>query len=420
MKLILCTNTYYQNGNPLFITYTNKLKQYYCNKHDILFYHNQNCYYPGFHPVWFKLPMIRECLNLCQNENDWVIWMDADATTPNMNINIKQYLEKEEKKIIILKDCNNFNAGVFAVPNTARAKQFIDFIDSQRTNENYRDKGWREQQAMIDCFNYGNYKDFYKIPPYDLGFNAYPVFYNPKNNPAFEENKSWCLHMPGRSDSCRNKEFKKCYDKIFEDKININNMKIIVPQNELKYFNSNHYISYENKNSNQHYYNQQYYNKIEELLNINISNLNDIQFIGYCHIEKELIPIQFNINSFDIILGANYKVKNILNHFIVEDLYHRSNIKDYDLYISEFIKIFNKEQMEILLTSQNIHFGGQFIMPKQKFQDYRKYLINKLDLFTKSKLVSNIIQNRKGLLYSFSQRILELYVQKNKLKVFVQ
>jgi hypothetical protein len=59
--------------------------------------------------------------------------------------------------------------------------------------------------------------------------------------------------------------------------------------------------------------------------------------------EKELIPIQFNINSFDIILGSNYKVKNILNHFIVEDLYHRSNIKDYDLYISEFIKIFNKE-----------------------------------------------------------------------------
>ena len=80
--------------------------------------------------------MIRECLDLCQDENDWVIWMDADATTPNMNVDIKSYLSKADKKIIMLKDRCGFNAGVFAVPNTQRARQFIDFIDSQRTNEN--------------------------------------------------------------------------------------------------------------------------------------------------------------------------------------------------------------------------------------------------------------------------------------------
>jgi hypothetical protein len=49
---------------------------------------------------------------------------------------------------------------------------------------------------MIDCFN-DTYKDFYKIPPYDLGFNAYPASYNPKNNSKFEKDKSWCLHVPG-------------------------------------------------------------------------------------------------------------------------------------------------------------------------------------------------------------------------------
>ena len=40
MKVILCTNTYYPDGFPLFIKYTNELKQYYCDKHDILYYNN--------------------------------------------------------------------------------------------------------------------------------------------------------------------------------------------------------------------------------------------------------------------------------------------------------------------------------------------------------------------------------------------
>ena len=97
----------------------------------------------GFHAVWFKLPMVRECLDLCSDENDWVIWMDADATTPNMNVDIKSYLSKADKKIIMLKDRCGFNAGVFAVPNTQRARQFINFINSQRTNEKYRARGFK-------------------------------------------------------------------------------------------------------------------------------------------------------------------------------------------------------------------------------------------------------------------------------------
>jgi hypothetical protein len=99
-------------------------------------------------------------------------------------------------------------------------------------------------------------------------------------------------------------------------------------------------------------------------LNIDLSSLNDIEFIGYCNLNKQIKDVEFNLNKTDIVLGPIYNVKNILNQFIVDDLYHRSDIHDYDLYIKEFIKIFDKEEMEILLSSSTIHFGGQFITSK--------------------------------------------------------
>jgi hypothetical protein len=39
-----------------------------------------------------------------------------------MDFDIKDFLKKQPKKIVIIKDINNFNAGVFAVPNTSRAR----------------------------------------------------------------------------------------------------------------------------------------------------------------------------------------------------------------------------------------------------------------------------------------------------------
>jgi hypothetical protein len=40
------------------------------------------------------LPIIKECFELCDSEDDWIIWMDGDAAPVNFNINIKKYLEK--------------------------------------------------------------------------------------------------------------------------------------------------------------------------------------------------------------------------------------------------------------------------------------------------------------------------------------
>jgi hypothetical protein len=123
----------------------------------------------------------------------------------------------------MLKDLNNFNAGVFAIPNIDRAKKFIDYVDSQRSNDRYRDVGWREQQVMIDLFN-EEYSDFYKIPPASLGFNHYM---GRQEFNTFDFHKSWCLHLPNSSQTCRNNWFYYFYYKNLCDK---DILKIIVSE----------------------------------------------------------------------------------------------------------------------------------------------------------------------------------------------
>lgn len=412
MKVILCTNNYYPINKPVFLYYTDKLKQSYCNKYDILYYHDQKCYYPDFHPVWFKLSIIKECFELCDSEDDWIIWMDGDAAPVNFNINIKKYLEKTQKKIIMLKDLNNFNAGVFAIPNIDRAKKFIDYVDSQRSNDKYRDVGWREQQVMIDLFN-EEYSDFYKIPPASLGFNHYM---GRQEFNTFDFHKSWCLHLPNSSQAIRNNWFYYFYYKNLCDKDII---KIIVSEQMMRENINTLYVT--DIINNPRYG----YEGIEQLLNLSRLRLINSKFIGFntnlrsFSSNEQIIFLAENIlNEYDVILGETTSVENILNQFIVSDLYNRSNLNEYDVYIDEFEYVFDENEMNILISNNKIHFGGNFIMQKQRYYDYYKFLKEKLDKFEKNHLFQNVIRNKNGLMLAFHERILELYCIKNGLKVF--
>ena len=413
MKVILCTNYYYPDGMPSFIFYTNKLKQKYCELHDVLFYHNDKQYYPGFHPVWFKLPMIKECFQLCDSEDDWVIWMDADAATVNMQMDIKEYLAKEQKKVLILKDFNNFNAGVFAVPNTQRAKQWINYIDEQRYNQKYRDNGWRQQQVMIDIFN-ESYSDFYKIPENQVGFNNYPSHILNR----FIQGKSWCLHLPSWSLVSRNRWFYYFYSKFCLENKN-NDIKIIIPYNEFCDFSQSFFISYDTFN------NDNFYTNIIQLINIDMKIIEQSKIIGHCdkrsHFNSigQIVDSHEILKQFDIILPDVSCVKNILSQFICDDLYNVCNHKNYQEYINQFNNIFTEEEMHILLNYDKISFGGSFITKRDIFMDYQSYLKDKMKKFYQSDIIKRFIKNKENLGSRFQERVLYLYCLKNKLKIFM-
>ena len=163
---------------------------------------------------------------ILQNLKDdvqWVIWMDDDASTINMQFDIKEYLKNEQKKIIISRDYNNFNCGVFAVPNTDRAKQWLKYIYQQRKQQKYKNAIWHQQSAIIDSLD-GIYSDFYKIPSEQIGFNNYS--WRQKAGNTFVQGQSWCLHLPAKSLEYKQKTFSYYYDKLVKgdgvDKLNIN------------------------------------------------------------------------------------------------------------------------------------------------------------------------------------------------------
>ena len=80
---------------------------------------------------------------------------------------------------------------------------------------------------------------------------------------------------------------------------------------------------------------------------------------------EQIIFLAENIlNEYDVILGETTSVENILNQFIVSDLYNRSNLNEYDVYIDEFEYVFDENEMNILISNNKIHFGGNFIMQK--------------------------------------------------------
>ena len=201
MKIAIATNCIY-GSEPEYVKYTDRRKKQYCEKWGIDYLRTSDNLLPSLHAVWSKIPIVIDELK----RYDWVVWMDADATTVGMDFDLNAYLLTIDDKVVIQKDKLNWNAGVFAVSNGKRTLEWLDHIYGMRTNPRYN-SGWREQQAMIDSFKSG-WSDVVMIPPKSIGWNNYLPLYGRNDDPNYFHEGHWCLHVPGKPDSLRNRIFR--------------------------------------------------------------------------------------------------------------------------------------------------------------------------------------------------------------------
>ena len=201
MKIAIATNCIY-GSEPEYVKYTDRYKMQYCEKWGIDYLRTSDNPLPSLHAVWSKIPIVMDELK----RYDWVVWMDADATTVGMEFDIASYLSGLDDKVVMQKDKLNWNAGVFAVSNGKRTRQWLEKIYEMRTVPKYS-RGWREQQAMIDSFKSG-WGDIVEVPPKGIGWNSYLSIYGRDDDPNLYGDGHWCLHIPGKPDSIRNRIFR--------------------------------------------------------------------------------------------------------------------------------------------------------------------------------------------------------------------
>ena len=126
-------------------------KQEYCDRHEYVncFLHNVSVD-SRFSPQWNKFPLLSKSLRT----NDVVVWMDCDAIFLNMTLTFKDIgLLALEKDVVLTKDHNGVNTGVFAVKRTAWAENFLSMLYAQRVSVDYfnsigKGSGFVDQQGL--------------------------------------------------------------------------------------------------------------------------------------------------------------------------------------------------------------------------------------------------------------------------------
>ena len=205
MDILLATNALYEN-EPEFVALTDALKAEYVRRHKGMGYLRSTANpYPDLPPAWAKPRIILDALAIAE----WVVWVDADAAPVGMDADLSGLLKSvPEGKVLMAKDINGWNSGVFACHHDQRTIDWLSHIDAQRGEERYR-TGWWEQQAMMDSFGMKEWAGIPTEPPKSFGWNDYPDAY-PFAIPNVAHDGGWCVHTPGKPDFFRNKYFSKC------------------------------------------------------------------------------------------------------------------------------------------------------------------------------------------------------------------
>lgn len=159
--------------------YTRKINEQYCKSHGYSF-HFYNVIPKDLekrHPAWCKLFYIQQTMT---NENDdYIMWIDADAFFCNNRLDIKRWIDKSENKLIILSRDPGYsleeyekkqyllNSGVMIFKNCDKNKQLLDymlydpiFVPNYNVNRSHNPNtgvtGW-DQAAIRYCFMQNKY-----------------------------------------------------------------------------------------------------------------------------------------------------------------------------------------------------------------------------------------------------------------------
>ena len=205
MRISIVTNTIYR-AEPSYVAITDELKTEWCSAHGVEYIRSSYNPHPDLHPVWCK-PSVLLRFFACR---DWLVWMDADAAPVGDRV-LDGVLDGAGDRVVMARDINGWNAGVFAVPCTDFGRHFLGAVDSHSHDAAYQ-CGFREQQCMADIFE--ACPDVVFEPPRGFGWNCYPDIYNRAGDPNIYKNGDFCLHIPGASDATRERIFKEVLNEI--------------------------------------------------------------------------------------------------------------------------------------------------------------------------------------------------------------
>ena len=212
MKVALCSCFIAeQNVNPAeydYVSVTDSLKAFYCRTHEnVDFVCSKENPHPGRDPHFCKFSML---LYAFLKGYDWAIWMDADAAPVNMGFDIAEYLSRQDKEhMLIQKDVNGINSGVFAMPNTSRSDVWLRMLDTEKVDEFFRNSKFWDQDAIESLLETEQFSDFAVEPDKSIGFNNYEVIYPAADTPIPNEYRKgdWVLHIPGAPNGYRYRRF---------------------------------------------------------------------------------------------------------------------------------------------------------------------------------------------------------------------
>lgn len=187
-----------------FSKYTIPLISMYCKKHNIDFFEYDEAIDKTRHPAWSKpLALLNHI-----RDYDWLLWIDSDAAFVNHDKTLDYMIQDTDATILMGKDSNGWNSGVFFIRNCQKAIDWLMYIDKQTERVNASGLPWRDQRAMLFADEEPEFENI-RTEVSRKEFNTYYT----KSQPDRFQDGDIILHMPNESNNNRERIFKRYYDK---------------------------------------------------------------------------------------------------------------------------------------------------------------------------------------------------------------
>lgn len=190
MKIAIVTNAIYK-PLPRYVRLADEQKRRYCDKWGLDYVRKTENPHPDLHPVWCKPSVLLSLID----RYDWLVWMDCDAMPTNFDFDLAGFLAGVGERVVMIRDINGWNNGVFSLPCTSAGRRWLEDVESHCRDARYQ-RGFREQQAMADSFA-GEWGWLVEEPPERIGWNDYmAALYHREGDRNVWSERSWVLHLP--------------------------------------------------------------------------------------------------------------------------------------------------------------------------------------------------------------------------------
>lgn len=196
----VCTREIYD-----FAQYAFTVNEAYCKRHGIDFYGHVQSLDPSRPANWSKIPAILPHIG----KAEWIIWIDADALVANHDLKFDQFFNITDRTIIMGKDRNGWNSGVFMIRGNERAGVFLNWVYNQTQ---YIGKRWEEQAAMMFGFD-----TIFQDDVFEIDRNLFNAYLNSKSSRCYQRG-DFVLHAVNEPRHRRIEVFKQIHDRIMEGK----------------------------------------------------------------------------------------------------------------------------------------------------------------------------------------------------------